>query len=165
MQRMHNVSMNWCFCPLYLGISQNKMPLFSNRSLKLFFLSLSFFLILGDVFSQQSPNPGALKNANKPTRLAIQDILGTWVTADSAKAEIEFVKPYEGHIQIKGIKHGVGDYYFLSSTDSLNVNGTAPNWPPYDCTLNLTSKNTLEIYFYQFFDSGYTTAVYSRKRD
>ena len=91
------------------------MPLLSNRSLKLFFLLLSFFLFLGDVFSQQSPNPSALKNANKQTRLDIHDILGTWVSADSAKVKIEFVKPFEGQIQIKGIKHGVGDYYFLCS--------------------------------------------------
>jgi hypothetical protein len=153
------------FCPLYLDKSQNKMPLFSNRSLKLFFLLLSFFLFLGDVYSQQSPNPSAFKNANKQTRLAIKDILGTWVSADSAKVEIEFAKPFEGQIQIKGIKHGVGDYYFLCSKDSLNVNGTAPNWPPYDCTLNLTTKDTLEIYFYQYFYTGYTTAVYTRKRD
>lgn len=124
-----------------------------------------FIFVIGvmsmNILSAQTSSQFRKNNEN--IKIAIHDILGTWVSKDSAKAEIEFVIPYEGHIQIKGIKHGVGDYYFLCSKDSLNVNGTAPNWPPYDCTLNLTTKDTLEIYFYQFFYTGYTTAVYTRK--
>ncbi|MBL7765455.1 MAG: hypothetical protein JNJ58_05145 [Chitinophagaceae bacterium] len=104
-----------------------------------------------------------LRKAHQQTKIALSDILGKWYTGDSVKSEIEFVKLGYGYVQIEGIKHGVGNYGFILDRDSLYVNGTAPNWPPYDCTLYLINQNVLEIKFYQFFDKGTINVTYRRR--
>jgi len=48
-------------------------------------------------------------------------------------------------------------------SEDASQNGTAANWPPYDCTLRLlNNKENLEIEFYQFFYKETTKIIYKR---
>jgi hypothetical protein len=120
------------------------------------------FVILIHGGSNAQTNVDSFRVANSPTKIAINDVIGDWVTGDSLKAKISFVN--EGFdIYIRGLNHGVGNYIFMIEKDSIFVNGTAANWPPYDCTLRLIHRNELEIFFYQYFSKELTNVVYRRQ--
>jgi len=121
------------------------------------------FLLILNYNSKAQVSVHDLREANKQTKIAIKDIIGDWYAGDSLKTKIRFVTIGNYYVSIEGIKHGVGDYGFIIDKDSLSVNGTAPNWPPYDCTLRLLSKNTLEIKFYQFFSTDAYPILYKRE--
>ena len=107
-------------------------------------------------------NVDTFRVAKKNTKIAINDVIGNWVATDSLKTNIIFVQ--EGYdIHIKGLEHGVGNYSFRIEADSICVNGTAANWPPYYCTLNLLNSNELEINFYQGLSKNIFSVIYIRK--
>lgn len=95
---------------------------------------------------------------------ALSAILGTWYSGDSLNGKIDFIQESKYFTHIKGIQHGVSHYMFQCDGDSMSVSGTAPNWPPYDCTIFLHSKDTLEIKFYQYFSERTTDIIYQRRR-
>lgn len=103
-----------------------------------------------------------IKYANKNLKIAVNDIVGNWCTDDSAQSMICFINDNSYFVHIDGIQHGVGKYYFNIAKDSISVNGTAANWPPYDCTISLLNNNLLQIEFYQFFSKETTKAIYKR---
>lgn len=103
-----------------------------------------------------------IKNENRNNKIALSDIIGNWYAADSSGHKISFVNINNYFVTIEGIKDGVGNYHFMIDGDSVSVNGTAPNWPPYDCTLHLTKNNTLRIEFYQYYFTASTTINYRR---
>ena len=103
-----------------------------------------------------------IKSTNKDVKISLAEILGDWYTADSSAYKISFINISNYSVDIKGINHGVGNYSFRVYGDSISVNGTAPNWPPYDCTLRLVNNKHLEIVFYQFFSTEPTKVIYRR---
>lgn len=105
----------------------------------------------------------AQQEMTSSSKIALTDVLGDWYPKDSLHAKIRFHQIGTSLVEIDGIRHGVGNYGFVVEGDSMNVNGLAINWPPYDCRLRLISKNTLQIEFYQFFSSVTYTMIYSRK--
>ena len=129
-----------------------------NISKLIFILIL---IILSQSIIAQSRVDG-LRETNKNNKIALKDIVGNWFTADSAHSKISFINNNNYFISIDGIKHGVGDYIFNLANDSISVNGTAPNWPPYDCTLRLLNSELLEIEFYQYFSTVTTKMIYKR---
>jgi hypothetical protein len=103
-----------------------------------------------------------IKKNNKAVKISLTDILGNWYALDSPASKISFININNFFVDIDGIKHGVGNYSFRIYGDSISVNGTAANWPPYDCTLKLLKGNFLEIEFYQFLSEGSTKMIYRR---
>lgn len=95
-------------------------------------------------------NIDSLRRANEYVTIPLSDIVGTWYSTDSVHTGIQFIKEGDRSVYIGGIQHGVGSYYFTVENDSINVNGSAANWPPYYCILSLVEKETLEIIFYQY---------------
>lgn len=72
-------------------------------------------------------------------------IIGFWESADSNKYRIEFIDE-KWAVKLKAEVGVAGGYFFLK--DSLGVmqlKGWAPNWPPFDCALYLSSSDTLEV--------------------
>ena len=109
---------------------------------------LSFLIFNADILAQH--NIDSLRKANINTKIALQSLIGVWHTDDSLKNKITFAdQGYQVCIQPR--LSGVSNYFFLKHEDSVSVNGTAPNWPPYDCILNLKDSKTLEIKFFQYF--------------
>jgi hypothetical protein len=100
--------------------------------------------------------------ANKDFKISLTDILGNWHSVDSSSTEISFVNINDYFVDIVGIKHGVGNYSFRVYEDSISVNGTAANWPPYNCSLKLLDGTHLEIEFYQFLSTSTTKTIYQR---
>jgi len=100
--------------------------------------------------------------ANKVNRISLTEIIGNWYTIDSFGSKISFVNINNYFVDIEGIKHGVGNYSFRVYGDSISVNGTAANWPPYNCTLRLLTNKNLEIEFYQFLSTETTKIIYRR---
>ncbi|MFM1932317.1 MAG: hypothetical protein RL226_1620 [Bacteroidota bacterium] len=121
----------------------------------------SFFLIVMNVTAAQTSSYD-IQEKNRDVKVSLSDILGNWQTADSAALAISFVKVNDYYVDIHGINHGAGNYLFRVYGDSISVNGTAPNWPPYDCTLRLLKRNHLEIEFHQFNSNSTTRVVYRR---
>lgn len=103
-----------------------------------------------------------VKAANMDFKISLIEIIGDWYTVDSPLYKISFVKNNNYFVDINGINHGAGNYIFRVLGDSISVNGTAANWPPYDCTLRLLNKNFLEIEFYQYFSTRTTKVRYKR---
>lgn len=105
-----------------------------------------------------------MRQENEHDRIALSDILGTWywTHTDSTRHALSFVNESNAFVHIPEIKHGVGSYLFTIAQDSVHVNGTAANWPPYYCTLHLRDKNTLELTFYMSIYPGSTTTVCRR---
>ena len=103
-----------------------------------------------------------IKTTNKAVKISLSDIIGNWYALDAPSSKISFTNINNFFVDIDGIKHGVGNYSFRIYGDSISVNGTAPNWPPYDCTLRLLKGNLLEIEFYQFLSVGSTKIIYRR---
>jgi hypothetical protein len=127
--------------------------------------SLVFILILLGVSMQSFAQSSGLevREANINKKIATSDILGDWYLKDSLKSKISFIKNRDYFVFIEGIKPGIGNYGFTQNEDSIFVNGTAANWPPYDCTLNLINKNSLEIKFYQYFTKETYNLFFKRK--
>jgi hypothetical protein len=96
------------------------------------------------------------------TRIAVNDIIGDWYSTDSTEMKITFNNINDVFVEIDGIQHGVGKYIFSIVEDSIAVNGTAANWPPYHCTLKLVNPQFLEIGFYYFNSEGTTKTSFSR---
>ena len=111
---------------------------------------------------QAQSNIDSLRNTNKNVKIALNDIIGDFYTTDSLKSKISFIAEGIHAVYIEGIQPGVGKYRFTQAQDSIYVNGFAANWPPYDCTLNLIDKNTLEIKFYQFFYKTPYTIIFKK---
>lgn len=103
-----------------------------------------------------------IKTTNKAVKILLTDVIGNWYALDAPASKISFTNINNFFVNIDGIKHGVGNYSFRIYGDSISVNGTAPNWPPYDCTLSLLKGNLLEIEFYQFLSVGSTKMIYRR---
>ena len=122
---------------------------------------LIFMIICLSIFAQARVYD--LKEANRDYKISLTDIIGNWYSVDSPKYKISFKNLNDYFVDIDGIKHGVGNYIFKVDGDSISVNGTAANWPPYDCTLRLlNNKENLEIEFYQFFSRETTKIIYKR---
>lgn len=100
---------------------------------------------------------------NKANKILLTDIIGNWNSVDSPGHKISFINLNNYIVEINGIKHGVGNYSFIIAGDSISVNGTAANWPPYDCTLRLFNNNKhLEIEFYKFLSTASSKIIYKR---
>jgi hypothetical protein len=123
---------------------------------------LFFIILLQVAFSLTDVH--AQQETTQSSKIALTDVLGDWYPNDSLHAKIHFHQIGTSLVEIDGIRHGVGNYGFVVDGDSMNVNGLAINWPPYDCRLRLTSKKTLQIEFYQFFTFGTYSMFYSRTR-
>jgi hypothetical protein len=103
-----------------------------------------------------------LKDENKDHKISLSEIIGNWYSVDSPRYKISFTNLNNYIVEINGIKHGVGNYSFIVRDDSISVNGTAANWPPYDCTLRLINRKLLEIEFYYIFSKETTKIIYKR---
>jgi hypothetical protein len=99
---------------------------------------------------------------NKDDKISLTDIIGNWFTIDSSASKISLIKINDYFVDIDGIKHGAGNYSFRVFGDSISVNGSAPNWPPYNCTLKILKGKYLEIEFYQFLSNQTTKVIYRR---
>lgn len=107
-------------------------------------------------------NNREIKQSSKDPKISLKDISGDWFIADSSAYKISFVNLNNYIVDIHGIKHGVGNYSFRVLGDSVSATGSAPNWPPYYCTLRLLNKNLLEMAFFQFFTTEPTLVYYRR---
>lgn len=122
---------------------------------------IKFFIFISLAVTAQTSGH-EIKETNKDIKIALTEIIGDWYSADSSASKITFININNYFVDIQGIKHGVGNYSFRVYGDSISVNGTAPNWPPYDCTLRLLSNKFLEIEFYQFLSAGTNKVNYIR---
>lgn len=105
----------------------------------------------------------SIRKRNVKTRIALTDLLGDWYVMDSQKTKISFINLMDVLVEMKGIKHGVGHYSFPIKKDSVEVNGSAANWPPYYCTLSMQDNNTIKILFYDYLYPGNTSISITRK--
>jgi len=81
------------------------------------------------------------------TSIDTKSLVGYWQTTDSLKAKIEFIDSswYQLILDLKNNSH---PYYFIKDkqdTSKVSSSGFYPNWPPFDCDLNLIDSETLEI--------------------
>lgn len=127
-----------------------------NKSISILFLLFIELALLAQTKGY------SIKAANKSNKISLTDIIGNWYTVDSSASKISFINSNNYFVEIAGIKHGVGNYGFRVYGDSVSVNGTSPNWPPYDCRLRLINSTHLEIEFYQFFYTEPTKVNYRR---
>lgn len=84
-------------------------------------------------------------NATDSIKTDSKLIVGFWESADSNKYRIEFIDEHWA-VKLKADVGVAGGYFF--SKDALGMiqlKGWAPNWPPFDCTLYLSSSDTLEV--------------------
>ena len=103
---------------------------------------------------------------NKDIKISLTDLIGNWYTTDSSASMISFINISNYFVDIEGFNHRVGgNYSFRVYGDSMTVNGTAPNWPPYNCSLRLLNNNHLEIEFYQFLSTVTTKIIYRRSNN
>ncbi|GBL35753.1 hypothetical protein EMGBS15_13480 [Filimonas sp.] len=130
-------------------------------SIKIAVSFLLAFILVHECRAQSGVDSLRINNIN--TRIAIKTLLGDWYSADSAKSKIEFVAEGNYYVVMKPLMHAVNYYMFNIERDSAVVNGTAPNWRPYDCMLHLINDNTLEIKFSQFFYKETYVLIYKRK--
>lgn len=119
------------------------------------------FLLLHSLAMAQK-NGMAIRDENKNKNISLTDILGSWHSAENSEFKINFVNVNNYVVSLEGIKHGMGGYSFMITKDSISVNGTAPNWPPFDCTLTLINKNELKLEFYQYHSTQSTSVIYKR---
>lgn len=125
---------------------------------------LVFVAIQNGAIAQSAAD--SIRKGNVHTKIALTDILGEWYMhhPDSSKSKIHFINEASYHVIIPEIKHGVGEYSFRIEQDSMYVNGYAPNWPPYYCTVNRVDNNTLELLFYTYTNAFTTSVVCRRER-
>lgn len=103
------------------------------------------------------------KEAEKISKIALTDILGDWYTSDTIDSKISFIRAGDAEILIEGRREGVSAYRLSVDADSMYVNGSAPNWPPYYCTLLLHDDNLLEIKYFQFSSVEPKSVIYRRE--
>ncbi len=120
-----------------------------------------FFLFIEHAVTAQIKGH-EIKAKNQDVKISLTKIIGDWYTTDTSAYKMSFINSNNYFIDIIGINHRVGNYSFRIYGDSISVNGTAPNWPPYDCTLKLLNNKCLEIAFYQFFSTETTKVIYRR---
>jgi len=123
-------------------------------------LSALFVLLLNCAIAQS--NIDSLRKVNKDAKIALKTLLGIWNSETSPGSKIEFVEEGQSVI-IQPLLAGVSNYSFIKYDDSVSVNGYAPNWPPYDCILNLIDENTLEIKFFQYFYKETYNLMFTKK--
>jgi hypothetical protein len=124
-------------------------------------LVLSATLMCNKIHSQH--NIDSIRTNNAGIKISIHSLLGNWYAADSSHSKITFERDGVFYVILKPLKHGVDYYRFQCDSDSVYVNGTAANWPPFDCTANLVDANTLELMFYQYFSKETNNVIYNRK--
>lgn len=122
---------------------------------------LLFFVFLRLTVAPQTRGSEIIE-INQDEKISLTDIIGNWFTIDSSASKISMININNYFVEIDGIKHGVGNYSFRIYGDSISVNGSAPNWPPYNCTLKILKGNYLEIEFYQFLSNETTKVIYRR---
>ena len=126
---------------------------------------ISFFLIVRITAVAQTMGYDVIAT-NKDIKISLSDIIGNWYSTDSSASKISFINISNYFVDIEGINHGVGgNYSFRVYGDSMSVNGTAPNWPPYNCSLRLLKNNHLEIEFYLFLSTVTTKIIYRRRNN
>jgi hypothetical protein len=81
----------------------------------------------------------------KNKKIALHGIVGFWTSKDTLQRQIEFVQQGMDVI-IKPQEH-LNYFRFRVEGDSVYVNGSAANWPPYYCILNLKDEKTMEIHY------------------
>lgn len=113
---------------------------------------------------QAQDNPTSVRQANSKVRISVDDVLGKWYSSDTINTFIEFVENGDFEVQIEGYRPGVGQYTFVRSNDSISANGTAPNWPPYDCTIRLLDDSTLMVMFYQYHYKTTRNVIFKRDK-
>jgi hypothetical protein len=99
---------------------------------------------------------------DKLERISVVDIIGDWYSTDSTNTKITFKNVNDAFVEIEGIRHGVGNYSFWIEKGSITVRGSAPNWPPYYCTIKLISPQVLEISFHEFNSTNSTQLTFTR---
>jgi len=108
-------------------------------------------------------NPNVVRKSNENVRIAIDDLIGKWYSSDTISTFIEFVADGDHSVKMEGYKPGVGQYSFLRTNDSIHANGSAPNWPPFDCTITLIDDATIVLKFYQYFSDTTRNVVFRRE--
>ncbi len=104
-----------------------------------------------------------IRAANENRKIAVDALQGNWTAIDYPESKISFVNVNNFIVSLEGIQHGIGGYSFMMEQDSISVNGSAPNWPPFNCTLTLIAANELKIDFYQYFTTQATSVVYRKE--
>jgi len=125
------------------------------------FITIAIFLLAQIAGGQTTEYE--IKQINTEAKISLNSIIGNWYTADANASRIRFIKINDYFVDIDGIHHGAGgNYSFRLDGDSVSVNGSAPNWPPYDCTLRLINDSLLEIEFYTLLSPSSTKNLYKR---
>ena len=98
---------------------------------------------------------------NEKHRIALKTLVGTWMTTDTIKSQIEFFE--EGVDVCLKPKVHQNYYRFRREKDSVCVYGVAVSWPPYYCFLNLIEPKKLEIRYYNSHENKLDTIIFSKK--
>lgn len=129
------------------------------KNLKLIFILLLSFTIK---VSQAQYLKNTLGNYSI-SNIDIKSLIGYWQTTDSLKSRLEFIDSCSYQI-ILDLKDNSHPYYFIKSQEDkskVSSSGYFPNWPPFNCDLNLIDSDTLEIRLSQV---GETTYIYHCKK-
>lgn len=83
------------------------------------------------------------------------NLLGKWVNTEAPRGQIEFLKENEYSL-IMLPKVTVGPYYFrIGTNDKISTRGYSPNWPPFYCRIQLTSRDNIKIFYWHFGHEGH----------
>ncbi|MFT3680185.1 MAG: hypothetical protein QM791_07915 [Ferruginibacter sp.] len=104
----------------------------------------------------------SVRKAHAGKKIALKELAGNWYTVKEPQYKICFITDGVLGVHLEGIQDGVDHYRFSIKQDSIDVNGIAANWPPYDCILNKINADTLEIKFYQYFSDKTHDVVFRR---
>jgi len=109
----------------------------------------------------------SIRQQYSKTKIALKDIIGNWnwQHSDSSIQRLSFVNNKNQSVSIPEIRHGAGQYTFFIIKDSVEVNGSAANWPPYYCTIKQLDKNSIELLFYNVQFQGVTVISCRREKE
>ncbi len=109
----------------------------------------------------------SIRHHYSKTKITLTDIIGnwSWQHSDSSIQRLSFVNYKNQSVSIPEIRHGVGPYTFHIVKDSVEVNGSAANWPPYYCTIKQLNKNSIELLFYNVQFEGITIISCRREKE
>jgi hypothetical protein len=131
----------WCFSPTAgilptsLTLSPSKFQRMRSKSILVIAFSIG---LSGSTVSAQYDT----------TKIDVQLLRGIWESNDSVKHRIEFVDSLFGLTLFN--KNAGRPYYFsMDSSKKVSVMGFYPNWPPFDCHLNLIAPGILDISYSQ----------------